>query len=127
MDHADPSQFQQLQTPRRADRVDRAFTAKICRDGKPDAIATVENLSPHGFRMAAVEGLPEHAFFHLEVAPNLRIPAQARWLQGSYVGCEFPRHLTSRQYLQLLHATGSEQNEPAPVGLIGRIRAFLGR
>jgi hypothetical protein len=121
------AQFIPALTPRRADRVDRAFAATVCRDGHPDAAVQVENLSPHGFKMSAVAGLGPHAFFYLQVRPDIRLPAQARWLEDGHAGCEFPRHLTARQYLQVLHATGAEQGEAARAGVFGRLRALLAR
>lgn len=121
----DAAQFEPVLTPRRADRVDRSFEARVCREGQPDVSVRIENLSAHGFRMTAVPDLPERAFFYLQVTDEIRHPAQARWLGEGQVGCEFPRHLTSRQYLQILHATGTAQAEPPSPGLLGRLRKRL--
>jgi hypothetical protein len=124
MHQPDPAQFH---TPRSADRVERAFEAKLCRDGHPDLIVRVENLSAHGFRMTDVPDLPDQAFFHLEITPEIRLPAQARWLLDGAAGCEFPRHLTSRQFLQVLQATGAEQPPAPPAGLFARLRGAFSR
>lgn len=113
--------------PRRVDRVERMFAATVTRDGHEDRPVMVDNLSAHGFRMNAVDGLRGDAFFYLAITPDLRIPAQVRWTEEGFAGCEFPRHLTSRQYLHLLKVTGADQSEPQPDGFLARLRQRLGR
>jgi hypothetical protein len=124
---ADPAQFEDTQVPRRSDRVERALVAAVCRDGRPDAEVTLDNLSPLGFRMSAVAGLKAYAFFYLKVGPELRFPAQVRWCQDGFAGCEFPRGLTSRQYLQLLRSAGAEGDELPRLNWVSRLRNIFSR
>lgn len=113
------------EVPRRADRVDRSISAVVVRNGQPDLEVTVHNLSPHGFRMSPAGDLAQFSFFYLRFRDGIVIPAQVRWSDSVYSGCEFPKPLTSRQYLKVLGSQGEADPAASPAGLIARIRAAL--
>jgi hypothetical protein len=121
--------FDQCSPPlsiRRADRLERVLVAKVRSPELGEVDVRIDNLSPRGFRMGLVPGLGERAFVHLAISGDLSIAAQVRWLDQTHAGCEFPKGLTSRQYLLLLGFQG-EPAAMAPTSLLSRLGRLFHR
>jgi hypothetical protein len=124
MRQEDSAHFRREKQPRRSDRVERSLLAQVQGHGINPASAKIDNLSPRGCRIRVVPGLERGSYFDLAIPGGASIIAQVRWIEGEHAGCEFPRGLTLRQYLNLLN--GESVAAPGdPTTFLDRVAGIL--
>ena len=87
---------------RSSERQPTSFGAILVRDGSEELAVQVSNFSRSGFLAVSELKLPSRTFLWLRLPHVGDVASEVKWCRGRFIGCEFDRGLTSRQYLAIL-------------------------
>lgn len=87
---------------RSSERQQTSFRAVLVRDGHDDLEVQVSNFSRAGFLATSETQLASRTFLWLRLPHVGDVASEVKWCRGRFIGCEFDRGLTSRQYLTIL-------------------------
>ena len=87
---------------RSSERQQTSFSALLVRDGHEELTVKVSNFSRAGFLATSETQLPPRTFFWLRLPHVGDVAGEVKWCRGRFIGCEFDRGLTSRQYMTIL-------------------------
>ena len=108
---------------RSSERQQTSFEAVLVRDDQREMIVKVSNFSRAGFLAMSETQLPPRTFLWLRLPHVGDVAGEVKWCRGRFIGCEFDRGLTSRQYLTILR----DPAFPQAVAKRNPIMAALGR
>ena len=112
---------------RSTERQQTSFEAVLLRDGHDELIVKVSNFSRAGFLATSDTQLPPRTFLWLRLPHVGDVAGEVKWCRGRFIGCEFDRGLTSRQYLTILRDPSFPSKVARPNPIVRAIAKLVSR